>query len=567
MAWAGQAAWWLSAALASAVVPLFLNVLLVSRSASAKARARLWSSLDVVGISGRSIFSWTWAVLASLTSTARWARDGYARFSRGPGGRPFGMPSLWTGRAVVVLPPSLLPSVLGRPETELAAHRAQLDTIQLPYMMTDADVYDNPIHYDVVRRSMSRRDVGTLAAATNAELRAAFAAYWPTTASSSGASDGWVTLNNWDACGKVLTRAAMLALVGPPLCRDERLLEWARQYATAVITGTAFINCLPPAVRPYLGPAFGLRAKYFQARCLRVMVPLIRDRIRQHGQGTSSSNGGGDSDDFLQATIARCARAGPDQLDPRRIAMRLLGLATMSIMGMVYVLTHCVADLYGGSPEEQPERDGVLAALEAECVRAAAAESDDGGGGGGGLGSKEVLDGLVHVDSALRESMRLSNISVTSLARDVVAEAMDIHIPAPPDGPEVAYRIPRGTRVVFPTQDMHRDEAVFKNPSRFDALRFSRSPGGGGVDRDAVASTTCSPSFLAFGYGRHACPGRFYAVQTLKQALAHIVLNYDVELVGEGRPREKQTLLNVNVPQTDLRIRVRRKQGVKAAAQ
>ncbi|RYP66869.1 hypothetical protein DL769_005901 [Monosporascus sp. CRB-8-3] len=531
MAWADQVQW--LGPVSVAILTLATVRLLLARSPNT-AQVRLWESLDAVGVGQRgSFFSWMRAIVGSLTSTAQRTREGYARFCKSQN-RPFALPSLWTGRAVVVLPPSLLP-LLNRPESELAAHRAQLDTIQLPYMMADPDVYDNPIHFDIVRRSMSRKDVGALAAVTAEELHAAFTAYWGLDA------DNWVKLNNWDACGRVMTRAAMRALVGVPLCRDERLLDWSRKYASAVIAGTAFINCLPPVLRPYIGPLFGMRAKHYQAHCLTIMEPVIKERIQMWEQSKGVM---GEQDDFLQWTIMRCAKAGPEQMDPTRIAMRLLGLATMSVMGMVYVLAHCIPDLYGSR-----STNDFVAGLEAECRNVAAAFPTTAAS----LASNEALHGLYRVDSTLRESMRLSNISVTSLARDVIVDDMDLGLA------ENLYKIPQGVRLVFPTQDIHRDESIYETPLDFDAFRFSRAFEGNEhkSDREAVASTTCSPSFLVFGYGRRACPGRWYAMQTLKQTLAYIVLHYDVELIG--KPRERRALLNVMVPQQDLEIRIRRK--------
>ena len=69
--------------------------------------------------------------------------------------------------------------------------------------------------------------------------------------------------------------------------------------------------------------------------------------------------------------------------------------------------------------------------------------------------------------------------------------------------------------------------------------------------------TDINPSFLAWGFGKHACPGRWFASQTLKQALAYVVLHYDVEILN--RPRERRALLNMMVPQTEVQMRVRRK--------
>lgn len=64
-------------------------------------------------------------------------------------------------------------------------------------------------------------------------------------------------------------------------------------------------------------------------------------------------------------------------------------------------------------------------------------------------------------------------------------------------------------------------------------------------------------SSLPFGYRRHACPGRWFAAQTMKQALASIVMNYNVELVG--KPVQRRSLLKTMVPPVDAKIRIRRK--------
>lgn len=37
---------------------------------------------------------------------------------------------------------------------------------------------------------------------------------------------------------------------------------------------------------------------------------------------------------------------------------------------------------------------------------------------------------------------------------------------------------------------------------------------------------------MGFGYGKHACPGRFFAAAEIKTALCHMLLKYDL------KPRE-----------------------------
>lgn len=44
---------------------------------------------------------------------------------------------------------------------------------------------------------------------------------------------------------------------------------------------------------------------------------------------------------------------------------------------------------------------------------------------------------------------------------------------------------------------------------------------------------TAAPDHLVFGYGRHACPGRFFALAEIKLILAHMILTYDIKLEND----------------------------------
>jgi cytochrome P450 len=232
-------------------------------------------------------------------------------------------------------------------------------------------------------------------------------------------------------------------------------------------------------------------------------------------------------------------------MQPMRLANRLLTFNVMFVIGMVYVFGHCVIDLYSS-----PDREDILAGLAAECKQVS--------GSYNGLGSKEAVDRLYRIDSTIRESMRVSDVAVTALARDVVGKPLDLGN---------GIRIPRGTRVVYPTQAVHQDPDHYRDPLQFDAFRFSRPFEGispqKGVDElgqneeNRLRLTTITPSFLAFGYGKHACPGRWFATQTMKQALAGIVQNYDIEITN--RPSTRPVVLNMMVPPTGTQMRFRRK--------
>lgn len=52
-----------------------------------------------------------------------------------------------------------------------------------------------------------------------------------------------------------------------------------------------------------------------------------------------------------------------------------------------------------------------------------------------------------------------------------------------------------------------------------------------------LISLLLKTDFVAFGHGRHACPGRFFAANELKAMLAHVVSEYDVRLEEATYPR------------------------------
>ena len=169
------------------------------------------------------------------------------------------------------------------------------------------------------------------------------------------------------------------------------------------------------------------------------------------------------------------------------------------------------------------------------------------------LSTKAAVDRLFRVDSAIRESIRLSDVAMTALARDVVSSKLDLGN---------GIQVPRGVRIVFPTQAIHRGPRYYEDPLHFDPFRFSRRFEGAAdpIGRRASGQesiTSITDSFLAFGHGKHACPGRWFAAQTMKQALATILLNFDVEVVR--KPAKRQVLLNMMVLATDVRLRIRRK--------
>ncbi|MCJ1375679.1 hypothetical protein MMC20_006916, partial [Loxospora ochrophaea] len=128
-------------------------------------------------------------------------------------------------------------------------------------------------------------------------------------------------------------------------------------------------------------------------------------------------------------------------------------------------------------------------------------------------------------------------------------------------------KVPKGVRVGVPLQAIHHDPSFYHEPSRFNAFRFSEAckplQTTSQPLRDAAQSgkrercVDINERFLTYGFGRHACPGRFFASQMMSLALAYIIQNYDIE--HTSKRAKSQSILHILIPPTSATIRIRRR--------
>ncbi|KAF3031354.1 hypothetical protein E8E11_000667 [Didymella keratinophila] len=125
--------------------------------------------------------------------------------------------------------------------------------------------------------------------------------------------------------------------------------------------------------------------------------------------------------------------------------------------------------------------------------------------------TKKSLYNLKLMDSVLKESQRLKPIVIEDVTLD--------------DG----VSIPRNCLTLV-SAHRHWDENLYKDAHSFDGYRFleMRKQPGLGNKAQLVSATV---DHMGFGFGLHACPGRFFASEEIKIALAHMLMNYDMRLV------------------------------------
>jgi cytochrome P450 len=163
------------------------------------------------------------------------------------------------------------------------------------------------------------------------------------------------------------------------------------------------------------------------------------------------------------------------------------------------------------------------------------------------LGSNKTWDratisNLVLADSAIRESMRWSDFGLFALPRRVNSPGITL---------DNSIHVPPGVHIEVPMHSIHMDNSLYADAGIFKPFRFTD---GTSTSRSVV---TLDESFLGFGYGKNACPGRFFGSHIMKVILAYLVMNYDVEFGAEEPPMK--TMWEYRIPRESTAIRIRRR--------
>ena len=98
--------------------------------------------------------------------------------------------------------------------------------------------------------------------------------------------------------------------------------------------------------------------------------------------------------------------------------------------------------------------------------------------------------------------------------------------------------IPTGSHILMPIVPHQRDDPRLDNPQEFDGLRYYKMRQNPEYANKLQFATTDGWN-LHFGHGKHGCPGRFLASNTIKIILSRLILEYDFRFApGEGRPKD-----------------------------
>ncbi|KAI1795280.1 cytochrome P450 [Ganoderma leucocontextum] len=406
---------------------------------------------------------------------------------------------------VVICGSKMIEDVRKRPDDELSTYAGIREFSQTAYTAGPEMLADTGHESSTIIKENLTRGIPGFAPTVAEEVQCTLQEYI-----SSGDGD-WAAVNAWDLMRNVITRSTSRIFVGLPLCRDEQYLSIVHKHLTDFMKTIITMNMIPTFLKPIFGPKVS-QVPENVAMGLSVLGPVIEERNRameEYGGDWS-----GKPNDMLQWIMDRSVPRGKSN---EYILERLLGSNFAAINTATNTLTHVLYHLAALPESHETLRDEIEPLVSSEGWTATA------------------ISKMVKLDSFMKESQRYTGIGLTSLMKKAMK---DVRLN---DG----TFIPKGTVLVAAYGPMHHDEKHYPNPEVFDPFRFSRmrEQDGDGVKHQY---TTASATYLPWGYGPHACPGRFFAVMEMKVILANMIVHYDLKLGGDGR-RPKNTCMGFSI--------------------
>ncbi|KAF5349711.1 hypothetical protein D9756_008946 [Leucocoprinus leucothites] len=436
-------------------------------------------------------------VLTSYITALKWLingpellQEGYAKYPN----QPFKIAAI--SKWVVVLSGKQhVDDIRRAPDEVLSLAEAIAETIQTKSTLGPLDVHP---HHEITVRSGVTRNIAGKFDEIRDEIVEAFDEYLP-------ASEDWVTVPAYETVMHIVCRTLNRFFIGVPLCRNPGYRALQEQFTFDVVLSAQIINCFPGFLKPLVGNYLTKVPKRTK-QAMEYLGPIIDERIERIEQY------GRDDPDLPNDVITWLLDTATHDYhrSKRDIVMRVMLLNFAAIHTTTMTLTQCLYDL-AIHPEYVEE-------MREEAINAVAEHG----------WSKIAMTKMRKVDSFMKEALRLNSVGSYIMNRKALKDwTMS-------DG----TFIPAGTFIGVASAAMGVDEALFPDARTFRGFRFAEMrQGDGELDSIKHQMVALETDQIVFGHGRHACPGRFLAVNEIKTMFAHILMNYDVQLENGSKIR------------------------------
>ncbi|KAF7368811.1 Cytochrome P450 [Mycena venus] len=394
---------------------------------------------------------------------------------------------------VVLCSPELINDLRKAREEDLSAARGFGATLAVNYTL-GAGFVTNPYHNRVIQTSLTR-STSTRFTDIHDEISTAFQ-------HEIKPSEDWVAVPALQTVLRIVSRTSNRLFVGIELCRNTDYRNLSIEFAEDVIKRARIINLFPDVLKPLVGPMLSPKPRAM-ARARRHLVPVIEERLRMDNE--YGADWDGRPNDMISWLLEH---ATDDERTVDKLIERILMINFAAIHTTANSFTQALYHLAAAPDYVTPLREELEIAVR-----------EDGW-------SKAAMGKCIKLDSFLRESQRFNGVSAINMNRMVTNPAGFTFS----DG----THLPQGSFMAAATYATHHDDAHYAHAEVFDGFRFARMRAGdggeGGAESMKFGMVTPDPTFLSFGLGNHACPGRFFAVTTLKVMLAHTFMNYEIKL-------------------------------------
>jgi cytochrome P450 len=299
---------------------------------------------------------------------------------------------------------------------------------------------------------------------------------------------------------RVVSATTNRVFVGTPLCRNQDYLTLNLNFAVNAVKFAIIIGMFPKPLKPIVARVLSNLPSQIRQE-MEFIRPIVEERF------TRMEEFGEDWDDkpnYILMWLMSEAKGVERSLEG--LARRLLVVNFAAIHTTSNTFLNVLYRLLSNPECIEPLRRDVETAVAEEGW------------------TKAGMDKMHMIDSFLRETQRLDDLDGLSVTRLALR----------PFTFSNGVTVPQGTLISVPSSVVHKDKEIYPNPKEFDGFRFMKVRERNVEAMARYQALSTSADHLTFGYGRHACPGRFFAVNEVKAFLAHVVVTYDIKF-EEGK--------------------------------
>ncbi|KAF5326363.1 hypothetical protein D9611_001062 [Ephemerocybe angulata] len=284
--------------------------------------------------------------------------------------------------------------------------------------------------------------------------------------------------------------------------QDPEYLRIQEDWTIHLIVSSSILSKVPAFLKPAVAATM-LQVRSGIKDTERLLGPTIQRRLddmKQYGAGWE-----GKPNDMITWLIKG---ALPEHRNVKDISMKIVFMNASSIHTTSISTTNALFDLAAHQEYITPLRAEIEEAISSHGW------------------TKDAMRQMRKLDSFIKESSRFAGTNAISMRRKVLKDFVFSN----------GVTVPAGVTLAVASYSLQIDPEYYDDPTTFKGFRFSEMRDTGSDEFDPLRHQmiTLDPTYMVFGYGRNACPGRFFAVNEVKAVLAYIITTYDLKLQGDA---------------------------------